>query len=207
MDKQKMREKNRIAAAKYRKNHPDRASAASAKWKATHPQKAKETRKIYRATHMEEERRRDRERYKKNPTRSKSAIAAWNAKHPGRAKELGAAWASKNIEKENKRKAEWIKNNPKKMRIIYHNKRARKKANGGGLSPGVVEKLLVFQKNRCAICRASLKKIGYHLDHIVPLARGGKNIDSNAQLACPTCNMQKNAKDPIAFMQSRGYLL
>jgi len=45
------------------------------------------------------------------------------------------------------------------------------------------------------------------MDHIVPLAKGGKNIDSNIQLTCPKCNLEKNSKDPIEFMQSRGYLL
>lgn len=29
----------------------------------------------------------------------------------------------------------------------------------------------------------------------------------NLQLLCPTCNQQKNAHDPIDFMQSRGFLL
>jgi 5-methylcytosine-specific restriction endonuclease McrA len=48
---------------------------------------------------------------------------------------------------------------------------------------------------------------GYHLDHIVSLKRGGDNVDSNMQLLTKRCNQNKSAKDPIAFMQSRGFLL
>jgi 5-methylcytosine-specific restriction endonuclease McrA len=54
----------------------------------------------------------------------------------------------------------------------------------------------------------SEKKKAYNrLDHIIPLARGGKNEYRNMQVTCPTCNRQKHSKDPIEFMQSRGYLL
>ena len=41
----------------------------------------------------------------------------------------------------------------------------------------------------------------------MPLARGGKHEASNLQLLCPPCNMSKNAKHPIDFMQQRGFLL
>lgn len=60
---------------------------------------------------------------------------------------------------------------------------------------------------RCAVCKASIEGAAYHLDHIKPLARGGGNDPSNLQLLCPPCNLSKSAKDPIDFMQSRGYLL
>lgn len=40
-----------------------------------------------------------------------------------------------------------------------------------------------------------------------PLARGGTNQRTNLQLLCPPCNLSKSAKDPIDFMQSRGFLL
>ena len=42
---------------------------------------------------------------------------------------------------------------------------------------------------------------------IKPLARGGTNQRTNLQLLCPPCNLSKSAKDPIDFMQSRGFLL
>jgi hypothetical protein len=29
----------------------------------------------------------------------------------------------------------------------------------------------------------------------------------NVQLLCPPCNLKKHAKDPIQFMQERGFLL
>ena len=66
--------------------------------------------------------------------------------------------------------------------------------------------LLAAQKWKCAACRKSLKD-GYHVDHVVPLARGGGNGKSNLQMLCPKCNMTKSARDPVEFMQSLGFLL
>jgi 5-methylcytosine-specific restriction endonuclease McrA len=63
------------------------------------------------------------------------------------------------------------------------------------------------EKKKAYNRKTPLGRTGYHLDHIIPLARGGKNEDRNMQVTCPTCNRQKHSKDPIEFMQSRGYLL
>jgi 5-methylcytosine-specific restriction endonuclease McrA len=45
------------------------------------------------------------------------------------------------------------------------------------------------------------------MDHIVPLALGGKNEDRNIQLLLPACNMKKSAKHPNDYMREMGYLI
>lgn len=74
-----------------------------------------------------------------------------------------------------------------------------------GRSPGHftsddVARVKVQQRNKCGACRQPLKK--YHVDHVVPLARGGTNEARNIQLLCPSCNCRKHARDPIEFMRS-----
>jgi 5-methylcytosine-specific restriction endonuclease McrA len=144
---------------------------------------------------------------KLHPDVAKAATDKWRKKNQEKVKATYAAWKKANAKRVKKAKSEWDKANPKAYRRYWHNRRAQKISNGGKLSPGLEAKLLAFQKNRCAICRASLKKTGYHLDHIIPLSRGGKNIDSNTQITCPTCNLEKNSKDPIQFMREKGFLL
>lgn len=95
------------------------------------------------------------------------------------------------------------KRNAEKLRAWSANRRRRE---GAKLPASVARDLFRLQKGKCAICRCKLPK-GYHLDHIEPLARGGTNDRHNVQLLCPTCNTRKGAKDPIAYMQSRGFLL
>lgn len=76
----------------------------------------------------------------------------------------------------------------------------------GRLLYGTVPKLLTAQRSRCIYCRKSLIA-GYHVDHIMPLKLGGKHEASNIQLLCPTCNVRKSARHPVAFAQMNGMLL
>ena len=77
----------------------------------------------------------------------------------------------------------------------------------GAIDAAVVNFLMHAQRGKCAVCKTSIAGAPYHLDHIKPLARGGTNQRTNLQLLCPPCNLSKSAKDPIDFMQSRGFLL
>jgi hypothetical protein len=49
------------------------------------------------------------------------------------------------------------------------------------------------QGGRCAICGGMMLE-GYHVDHRVPLARGGMNTADNIQLTHGICNLRKGAK-------------
>ena len=104
-----------------------------------------------------------------------------------------------------KRKA-WQRANLEACRISDHKRRAAKVDAGGTLSKGLAKKLFSLQKGKCPCCGLPLGE-NFHMDHIVPLARGGSNTDDNIQLLRQRCTTRKHAKDPIDFMQSRGFLL
>ena len=42
--------------------------------------------------------------------------------------------------------------------------------------------MLILQKNKCAICSVSVAG-GYHIDHVIPLSKGGVNDKSNLQIS------------------------
>lgn len=116
-----------------------------------------------------------------------------------------AAYYERNRERHNADMAARKKANPEAVRRHQHARRARSKSCEGNLSPDIEGRLLILQKGRCANCKCKPPK--FHLDHIEPLSRGGSNTDSNVQLLCPTCNLKKHAKDPIAWAQEQGRLL
>lgn len=95
------------------------------------------------------------------------------------------------------------KENPERAREWATSRRGKLVAK---LPRGTVKRIGNAQRWKCAICCTSIKD-AYHLDHIMPLKRGGKHESRNLQLLCPTCNVRKSAKDPIKYMQERGYLL
>lgn len=99
--------------------------------------------------------------------------------------------------------ADYKKNNKEKVRVWGAN---RRKKNVGKLPSDIIEKLKTLQKSKCPACMKSLSH-GFHLDHIVPLSAGGLNEVGNVQLLCIKCNLTKSAKDPIKFMQEKGFLL
>ena len=185
------REKIRLAAIEYRSKNPDRVKETRRAFYENH---AVELRKIgseYRAKNRALILQRAVEYRRKNKHKKRIAAKRYRAENPEKVKAQSAAWAAAN---------------PEANRVRVQNRRARRKANGGTLSKGLVGKLLVLQKGKCACCGGKLQR-GYHLDHITPLAKGGRNEDENMQLLTGICNMQKHAKDPIDFMQERGFLL
>jgi 5-methylcytosine-specific restriction endonuclease McrA len=173
------------------KANPDKVKVSSAAWKKANSEKIKEA---------------DKNRYASNPEIGRAKSAAWRIKNQDSAKARHAAWYAANRDKRKANVAAWKIANPDVVRIHWQNYRARKRSSGGKLSNGLAEKLFSLQKGKCACCKKPLGN-NYHLDHIMPLARGGSNTDDNIQLLRQPCNLQKHAKDPIEFMQSRGLLL
>ena len=133
--------------------------------------------------------------------------AAWHAANRELANAKSTAWRAANPERKKANDDAWRAANPEKTRINKHNRRARERSLGGKLSVGLSDKLFKLQRGKCACgCKQSLGT-EYHMDHIMPLALGGRNEDSNIQLLHKSCNLKKNAKHPIDFMQSLGFLL
>src|SRR5262245_17776800 len=64
------------------------------------------------------------------------------------------------------------------------------------MSVSKVLALLVEQRaaGRCEYCRMhqSLQGATFHIEHILPSARGGKTISENLAWACPGCNFHKS---------------
>lgn len=48
----------------------------------------------------------------------------------------------------------------------------------------------------CGICGEKADPADWHLDHVVPISRGGGHLLNNAQVAHPMCNLRKNNRLP-----------
>lgn len=112
----------------------------------------------------------------------------------------------KSIEKNPDRPKIWAKTNIEKVRAYKATNRAKRKNATGKYTAEQIKNLYGLQKGKCACCKIDLEN-KFHRDHIIPLVCGGSNDISNIQLLCNKCNLQKGAKDPIDFMQTRGFLL
>ena len=111
-----------------------------------------------------------------NKERHNKLIAAWHSENKERVKKIRKERDKKNKDHIKIINSMWQKENVIHMRpfkrINEHNRRAKKRDDGGKLSVGLTEKLFKLQGGKCACCRKSLGK-DYHLDHIMPIALGG----------------------------------
>jgi hypothetical protein len=190
------------------KNHDCRECARrrSADYGQRNAEKISAQRAEYRAKNRERLKLEKAEWYRANAENHKAVSAASRLRNPEKYAALSRAWANRNRDKVRRSKEKWAEKNPEHQKIRVHNYRARKRAAGGALSPKLVAKLFALQHGKCPCCRRPLGK-DFHLDHKMPLALGGRNTDDNMQLLRAKCNMEKNAKHPVDFMQSRGFLL
>ena len=142
-----------------------------------------------------------------NPEKYEAYQRAYQSANRHRTIARAIEWRKNNAARASARAKRWRQANPHLLIIKEHRRRARIKCVGGDLSTNIRTRLMELQQCKCAACRASLKDVTPHLDHIMPISKGGKNTDDNVQLLCPTCNLTKSAKHPIDFMQERGFLL
>lgn len=190
-------ERQKAASRRYYYANLEKSRARIAKYKADNPEKVKAYRDlVYDPAYWTEWR-------KANPGKAAGYVKKHDQKESRKTRHLSFSEAQKAQRVQSSRK--WQKANPEAVRAKTSNRRAIVKS-FGRLSRGIVKKLLSLQKKKCANCLTCLST-GYHVDHIEPLAKGGSNTDGNVQLLCPTCNMKKGAKDPIAWAQAQGRLL
>lgn len=153
----------------------------------------REKQNIYASLHREQERIRARDWAIKNPDKVSAMHKAWANNNPGAhamyAKKYRTTPASKEIQ-----------------RAAVRNRRARVRGAEGCHTKIDILRIGLLQGWQCVYCRVKIKT-GYHADHIIPIAKGGRNDWHNIQLLCASCNMKKNAKWPHEFAQQNGFLL
>lgn len=75
------------------------------------------------------------------------------------------------------------------------------KTDDGTLTKDSIRNLFGSNK-RCPVCDHLMKRDEKHLDHIIPLSKGGSHSISNAMILCSDCNSSKSASHPKDWFQS-----
>jgi 5-methylcytosine-specific restriction endonuclease McrA len=196
-------------------------------WRTANPEKAKASYTNYRAANPDKNKMRCAAYYAANCETLKQNAVKRRLADPDKAREVWAKYRQANLEKRRadnrannraryadpewrrmdaERLRAWALAYPEKRNTIRRTRRAREMKAEGRHTADDILAIYKAQKGKCACCSVNVGEC-YHVDHIQPLARGGSNFKQNLQILCPTCNQQKNARDPIEFMQSRGFLL
>lgn len=134
-------------------------------------------------------------------------IKAYQEANKDRKREYDRCYRDANREKLNGQSRRWVDENRDKRLAISRNYKARRRAQeAGGVSTAALAAWTAQQKKVCYWCGCKCAK-GFHVDHYVPLCKGGKHDIGNLVIACAPCNLKKNLKDPLDFARQVGRLL
>lgn len=151
--------------------------------------------------------RRDRSRrhYTANPEQGRENAHRWGKSNPDKVRERSRLRRVTNLEYMRAAVRRSQNAHPDRKNTNTRNRRARKRAAEGMHTAADIAAQLKRQKSKCYWCGCKLIK--YHVDHVIPLVRGGWNDPSNLVIACPHCNDSKGAKLPHEWEGSGGRLL
>lgn len=98
----------------------------------------------------------------------------------------------------------------KSDRIAYNamymrNKRARAAGARETVTRVEWESVLAEFNNECAYCGADGMPFGLGMDHIVPLALGGRHTVGNIVPACRSCNSRKHTSQSVAWYHKQPF--
>ena len=187
-----------LASKIYRKNNIDALKDSDKKYREEH----KEDRRIAYSEWYQKNKQYHSEWRSRNKQSVSESLRRYRLNNKERRSEYNKKWLEKNIGYAREHRL----NNAESYRTRLRNRRAMVKKSGGSHTAEDIHYLMKSQRGLCVVC---FKKINdkYHVDHIIPIALGGTNDKYNIQLLCPKCNMEKHAKDPIRFMNEKGFLL
>jgi 5-methylcytosine-specific restriction endonuclease McrA len=140
-----------------------------------------------------------------NAERAKQVKDAWNAANLEKVRAYSREWRQRNPDgsdearvrnRENVRR--WRQENPEKARELSRIKESARRARKRGQFVEPIHPLIVLERadGVCGICGGDVDPFSFHVDHIIPLARGGEHSYQNVQPAHPACNTKKGARVP-----------
>lgn len=120
---------------------------------------------------------------------------AWRQSNPSKVKKHKRDSRIRNRDTEKERIRRHYARFPERRRLNTRVQQHRRRHADGTFTKADIALQLKTQGSKCWWCDNALNG-DYHIDHRIPLARGGSNDPSNLCIACPTCNMSKGAKLP-----------
>jgi len=167
----------------YKDNRPGRNVQSKCKdcqraYKMQNSDRIKGQRKLYYQNNKEQFSKSWKLRYETNPELIKQRSAKWRKENPERFAQQMVSWRLRNPEKHNE---------------AGQKRRARRKANG--VFTITKKELKRLYSSACFYCGA---KEQITLDHVLPIALGGRHSIGNLVAACRSCNTSK--KDTLLIV-------
>lgn len=193
--------------ARYSAN-PEAARARQNTYYRDHKERIAETNAASRARNADKIKVRKKADYErdKNKPEFQQRLRQYTEQNRDHKREYDRRYRAANADRLEQVKSAWRIVNADLIRAVKSSYKARRRSQEaiGDSSRSIAEWVESVKK----VCYWCSKKCAdeYHIDHYHPLSKGGEHRVSNLVIACPTCNLRKNAKDPLEFAASVGRL-
>ena len=99
----------------------------------------------------------------------------------------------------------------RKHRVMYNREKSKRRK--AKLKGNIAEKIKTSQirarfekfNNACAYCGAKHADLKLHIEHVIPISRGGSHVLSNIVPACSACNFSKRDHDVELWYRSQDF--
>jgi len=184
---------------KWQEANLDRHKEKNRKWREANPEKAKENSRKWYEANGGRAKEYSRKRYEANPEKAKEYSRKWREANPEKAKEKSRKWRETNPERARESGRKWREENPEKAAAAKQKRRALKANAAGTATAEQIKARFQYYGSRCYYCGDN--KPGLHIEHRIPLSRGGSNWPANLVPSCPSCNLSKSTKTEKEFLQ------
>ncbi len=190
----------------YQEAHKEEIRQHTRNYEETHKEERREEARQYRETHKEEAKE-YRERHKE---KAREYMRQYQETHKEEMRRNAARYQKAHKEKVREYLKRYQRNNPDVYRAAYHRRRAKKLNSGGSHTTQEIKDLFVLQDGFCYWCGCKIQNPNDkssegekpHLDHVIPLDRGGSNSIENLVWSCWYCNLSKGNKLPNEWLNS-----
>ena len=122
--------------------------------------------------------------------------------HPEKARARWRAWRNNpEVQKRQREQARARYEKLKSLGLHLLHKQRRRALKRSAIITG--ESIRRPKRGRCFYCGIIVSGDNLHMDHVVPLYRGGAHAAYNVVVACKHCNLSKGAKHPNEFSRQQ----
>jgi 5-methylcytosine-specific restriction endonuclease McrA len=155
---------------------------------------------VYRTAHLDDARRVSRAYAAAHREEARMRARAWREAHLEEDRAHARAYAETHREEARQRASAWAAANPDRHRANCRNQKAKRRGapsceHVACLIVGPAQLAWQLNPHVCWLCGTQLwEGVNAHLDHVLPIARGGVHCVDNLRPACAPCNLSKGAK-------------
>lgn len=162
---------------------------------AKHADRKNDQRRQDRQTNLGKFRQLDRERYEQDKDRILERMASYYAADPEPKKARSRRRYWEDPEASKAAALAWRKANPERAAETHRTTQQTRRARKLGQFVEKVDPMVLYARDEglCGICGTTVYG-DFHVDHVIPLAKGGEHSYANTQIAHPPCNLAKGAK-------------